>query len=362
VEGALEFERREQPGVADLKRIFGRQPVCYGQPGSSWGPQSNPALRRLGIPIYLDEGVQVGVDEQPFWYGGLLHVFHMGRNTFRAQLNVGPRDEAADRTFDEAVKRLSAQGGGLISIYYHPTEFVTTEFWDAVNFSHGANPPRDAWVKPHRRTAEDSERCYGVLRHFVEHMKHQDGVRFVTASDLLGMYESPAPAPVSRKSVAARLKDRIVFDNVDGQVMSPAEMVAALLDLNIGTIDGPSAAGATTYSGGSIPVSAFEAAAADTAAFIRQTHRLPNQVFIGAETLSLADFAATLAGRTLEPASEVKVLRGTIAFDRYFATEMRKSFNWVIHPEGFDGGPLLDMGRLQGWTLKPARLKSQKSQ
>jgi hypothetical protein len=202
--------------------------------------------------------VQVGVDEQPFWYGGLLHVFHTGRNTFRAQLNVGPRDEAADRTFDEAVKRLSAQGGGLISIYYHPTEFVTTEFWDAVNFSHGANPPRDAWVKPHRRTAEESARCYGVLRHFVEHMKHQDGVRFVTASDLLGMYESPAPAPVSRKSVAARLKDRIVFDNVDGQVMSPAEMVAALLDLNIGTIDGPSAAGATSYSGGSIPVPAFD--------------------------------------------------------------------------------------------------------
>jgi hypothetical protein len=109
-------------------------------------------------------------------------------------------------------------------------------------------------------------------------------------------------------------------------------------------------------------VQAFDAATVDTAAFIRQTHRLPNQVFIGAETLSLADFAATLAGHTLEPASEVKVLRGTIAFDRYFATETRKSFNWVIHPEGFDGGALLDMGRLQGWTLKPARLKSLKSQ
>src|ERR1700733_4758973 len=75
VEGAEEFERREGPGVADVKRIFGKQPVCYGQPGSSWGPQSNLALRRLGIPVYLDEGQQVGVDEQPFWYGGLLYVF-----------------------------------------------------------------------------------------------------------------------------------------------------------------------------------------------------------------------------------------------------------------------------------------------
>ena len=142
LEGADEFERREGPGVADVKRIFGKQPACYGQPGSSWGPQSNLALRRLGIPVYLDEGDQVGVNEQPFWYGGLLHVFHMGKNQFRAQLNVGAEDTAAYRRFDETAARLASTGGGVISIYYHPTEFVTTEFWDAVNFARGANPAR----------------------------------------------------------------------------------------------------------------------------------------------------------------------------------------------------------------------------
>src|SRR5215475_2630269 len=92
LEGAEEFERREGPGVADVKRVFGKQPVCYGQPGNSWGPQSNLALRKLGIPVYLDEGDQVGVNEQPFWYGGLLYVFRMGRNQFRAQLNAGAED------------------------------------------------------------------------------------------------------------------------------------------------------------------------------------------------------------------------------------------------------------------------------
>src|SRR5262249_43554946 len=147
--------------------------------------------------------------------GGMLHVYHMGRNTFRAQLNVGAQDEAANRKFDEAAQALAARGGGLISIYYHPTEFVTTEFWDAANFSHGANPPRDAWVKPQRRTAEDSERCYGVLRQFVAHMKKQPGVRFVTAKDLPGLYEK-APRVIDRRSAAARLSQRIVFDEVDG--------------------------------------------------------------------------------------------------------------------------------------------------
>src|SRR5512140_329112 len=62
LEGAAEFERREGPGLADVKRIMGADPVCYGQPGSSWGPQTNLALRRMGVPVYLDEGEQVGLN------------------------------------------------------------------------------------------------------------------------------------------------------------------------------------------------------------------------------------------------------------------------------------------------------------
>src|SRR5881628_2986420 len=65
LEGAAEFERRESPGVADLRRIFGVTPSCYGQPGASWGPPTNRALRRMGIPVYLDEGDHVRLEDQP---------------------------------------------------------------------------------------------------------------------------------------------------------------------------------------------------------------------------------------------------------------------------------------------------------
>jgi hypothetical protein len=77
---------------------------------------------------------------------------------------------------------------------------------------------------------------------------------------------------------------------------------------------------------------------------------------IGAETLSLADFAATLAGSILDPGAGVPVVRGRIEFERYFATDPVKPFNWIIHPNGFSGAHLLELGRLQGWTLKPAKL------
>src|SRR5215472_5536122 len=32
LEGAAEFERREKPGVEDIRRVFGVVPSCYGQP------------------------------------------------------------------------------------------------------------------------------------------------------------------------------------------------------------------------------------------------------------------------------------------------------------------------------------------
>ncbi len=356
LEGVEEFQRRETPGVESVKRAFRTQLACYGQPGNSWGPQSDPALREFGIPVYLDDGEQVGLNDEPFWYGGLLHVFNMGKNQLRAELNAGAEDTAAYAKFDKVAERLSAVGGGVISIYYHPTEFVTTEFWDAANFKNGANPDRSDWVKPHRRAAEDSERCYGVLRRFVQHMKTQADVHFVTAKDLPGIYKSAIPSTVDWKAVAQQLRKEIVFAEVQGQMLSPADMLLALLGMAPQIVDGPSESGVTTYARPTLSAKTLEQARVDTKQFVLHTHRLPNVVMIGAETLSLADFAATLAGNIVEPASEVPVLRGRIGFERYFATDPQKPFDWIIHPKGFSGTHLLELGRLQGWTLKPAKL------
>ena len=67
-DGVAEFYRREKPGFDDLKRIFGQSPSCYGQPGSSWGPQTYGAMRRWGMPVYLDAGRHVNVEDRPCYY------------------------------------------------------------------------------------------------------------------------------------------------------------------------------------------------------------------------------------------------------------------------------------------------------
>jgi len=173
---------------------------------------------------------------------------------------------------------------------------------------------------------------------------------------LPAIYESRTPQAVDRNAAAAHLSEHIVFGEVGGQILSPAEMLLALLDVRAETVDGPTGPGRTTYTKATIPAGVFRNVVADAVDFVRRFQRLPNEVFFGPETLSLADFAASLAGRADE-GGDVRVVRGKVEFDRYFASDGRKSFNWVIHPEGFDGTRLLELGRLQGWTLKPARLK-----
>ena len=56
----------------------------------------------------------------------------MGRFQLRAPLDGDEPAAKSYERFDRAAAELASHGGGVISIYYHPTEFVTTEFWDAV--------------------------------------------------------------------------------------------------------------------------------------------------------------------------------------------------------------------------------------
>ena len=356
LEGAAEFERRQRGGFEDVGRIFGITPVCYGQPGSSWAPQSNLALRRMGVHVYLDEGTQVGYNDQPVWYGGLLYVFSMGPYQIRADIDRKTPESETFRQFDDAVKHLSERGGGLISTVYHPTEMVHTQFWDAVNFLHGEVRKREEWVLPNRRTGADAERCFEILKRYVEHGKAMPNVRFVTANDLLRIYANPIPPAVEKLTLARHFKQSINFLSAESGDLSAADILIQLVGLPAQYADGPTARGATTYTDPTIPAFVFDASVQDVRSFVETNHYLPSEVFVGSRTLSLADFAATLAEHILSP-GVIRVTPGKLGFEQYISTDARASFNWPIHPEGFAPEELLEMARLQAWTLKPARLR-----
>src|SRR5690349_6616691 len=113
-DGRAEFMRREAEGVTDIQRIFGVTPVAYGQPGSAWAPQTYPALRDMGIKVYLDEADHVGLDDQPFYYGGMLNVFRMRSTLVRMALAGGSSLAEGKAAFDRVHAALTARGGGTV--------------------------------------------------------------------------------------------------------------------------------------------------------------------------------------------------------------------------------------------------------
>ena len=151
-QGANEFEERERKGFEDVQRITGQFPTSYGQPGASWAPQVFPVLKKWGVPTYLDSHYIISVDEKPFWYGGILNLTRLWA-TMRMDLEEGGLEVAKER-FDEICENADAEQCQLISIYYHPCEFSSTEFWDGVNYSNGINTPRDQWKASPARSIE----------------------------------------------------------------------------------------------------------------------------------------------------------------------------------------------------------------
>jgi len=384
-EGIAEFLRREGSGAADIRRIFGVQPVCYGQPGSAWAPQAYPALRTLGIRMYLDEARHVGLDSQPFYYGGMLNVFNLGTAVVRMELGLPDNLSRARNQFQQACETLRARGGGTISIYYHPCEFVHAEFWDGVNFGRGKNPARSDWKLPPTKPVADAEKGFSDFEQYIGFIKEQPGVRFVTATDLMRLYADQASEHRFTRSeiraLALGVRSGITFQRLGLVAVSAAELFWLLnqevmavaktgelppTDINVQFLDGPArtfGASGSAPAPSSIPWSAFAGTVMDVEGYCRSRWRVPHEIWIGAQSISPEAYLTTIAGllneivETGHAPAEVRLEAGTLIAEKYVARDAKNLWGWVIFPEGFHAPALMELARLQAWTLKPALLK-----
>src|SRR5437660_2046563 len=232
-EGIAEFDRRERPGYDDVKRIFGFAPSCYGQPGSSWGPQSYAAIKNWGMGVYLDAGSHVRLDDRPCYYCGVFNLYKLAHQ-LRTGLG-GPNDlEVAQQRFVASREKLLAEGGGIVSIFYHPCEFVHQQFWDGVNFRNGANPPREEWQPPPAKTPQESRVAYQTFEQYIRFMKRFADVQFITATEAAKLYRDKARGrmftPAELKTIAGAVTDQISFQNNKDYALAASEVFLLLND------------------------------------------------------------------------------------------------------------------------------------
>ena len=392
LDGMAEFIRREGEGAADVRRVFGRKTlVCYGQPGSSWAAQAVAALPNIGIAphgvsCYVDEGDHVGLDEKPFWYADTLNVYHMGRNYTRMELHDPAAVQPGKEKFAGIARRLLTEnGGGLISIFYHPCEWVHVEFWDGVNFRRGANPPREQWKAPPQLPPEETAAAFKRFGEYMDYIRSFPEVRFVTAGELPVLYPDATRSAGASKGDLSELASRLAAVNTTGinyqvigdRAYSAADQFELLVKALGQAITGQKPASPLKATGllgpGSMPPEsskthldwfAFRDTTLDVLNFIQTQHRVPARVFVGPDTVAPGDFLVALAQtysalqRTGKLPTDTGVsLPSHINFlpARQVAEDTPGLFGgWIIHKEGFRAPKILEIARLQAWTLKPA--------
>jgi hypothetical protein len=52
--------------------------------------------------------------------------------------------------------------------------------------------------------------------------------------------------------------------------------------------------------------------------------------------------------------SDIALRQGRFTSDRYVAEDPPRLWGWVSFPEGFHAPKIIELARLQAWTLKPA--------
>jgi hypothetical protein len=391
LDGISEFVRREGPGAADVRRIFNVESLsCYGQPGSSWGSQAIAALPLIGVKssagpdgvaCYVDSGSHVGLGGKPFWFANALVVYNMKPNETRFELHAPQALEPGKKNVSEIAERLRGEGGGLISIFYHPCEWVHKEFWDGVNFRRGANPPRSEWKAPPQRPAEETEAAFERFGQYVDHIKAIPGVHFITARELPERYPDKVRSVGATKEdlseIALRLasekSEGVNFVLADGKAYSPADQFALLAEAVGETLAGrevrfpvvakallgpdgePPASGETERS---IDTAALTMAVADVRSFMKAEGRVPARVFIGPDAVAPADFLVGLA-RAWNAGEKIDAVRLGKNVELLTARRIAKDTpglfgGWIIAKEGFRAPKVLEVARWQAWTLKPA--------
>lgn len=374
-EGIAEFDRREAPGLDDLRALWDIDvPVCYGQPGSNWAAQPFPALRRWGIQTYVSGFGYVGLHSQPFWYGGLLCTSHMygtdaqGRSVqhmFGLNFELGTPGALEEHQRLFAASYGTLEDGGLMSIMNHPCTLVLRE-----------------WFSTAMKTPEEIAAGAKHFDTFIQHVIAQPEVETVTADQLLDLYPDRARERVfSREELlelARGASEAVRYQMLAEMAVSAAELVGMLVEVLYRALTGDPAPGAVcrhldgpanspgeSASGIAVAGEDFGLSLRDVRAHLRRLGRLPDAIRVGQALVAPEDYAAALArvcagylddGRLPAEVSFTPTPNLNLEYVDERAAE--SACRSAMMRPGFSAPRLLEHARLQSWTLKPALLVS----
>ncbi len=355
----------DQQGWQDTERILGRPLLGWARTGNSWSPSVVGLMGRMGRAYAYSQVRLPG--HNICWYGGCLNFYFDG--------GFGGFDTAFydDAIFDARLERVQRQlreyigserkGAEWLNFFIcHPTRAISTEFWDAVNFARGANPPRHEWKPAAQHDPALIPTMQANLRRLCAYLRNNEELEIIGWGDMIARYDGQrsGASHTELEAIARQIagEQQVLFTDF----FTAGEILLMLCQSVVEPREHyvrPNIYGPLTMPPVSTPEQTDAQAikqAAKTVLEAARSRYLPASVEVGGQTVGLGTFFVALA-EALAGHSRISLTAITpypVAADAIAAEVARVIPEWPIHPDNMDLTNLLEQTRLQCWTLKPA--------
>ena len=366
----------ETAGFRDLERIFGQRPANLARHGGSYGPQLVGALAEMNAGyVYSPAGLP---GPNAVWFCNTLNFHGEGNygsfdNTYYQDSLFNPRFNALDTLISNDVGEID------VTVFFanHPSKVRSIQFWD-FNYYKGANPGPSEWKTPELRPLESMQTAQKNFRRLMRYLGDRDDIELTTYREMIKLFGRQENEISSEKlgAIAGKIlkENAIVID----EQFNPAEVFTALAE------------SLTNYSEtGKLPdvlkvirplgplkmpveqpeintTSKNDAFTLCSSAlnYVRKTGHLPPALLLDEHVIGTGSLLALFSKMYLE------ILNGNISdqldlisFPAYPSENAQQIIEdvaackgWPVHREELDMANLIEMTKLQLWTLKPARI------
>ena len=341
------FVKEESENLAILREIFGIERVyAWCPPGNSTSYAAHYGVDRLGIPVFDGDELTDRVRYRPVNFCNLVCTRY---TTDLVSNLLKHNDEDIPKLVDELARF------DFITVSNHPQEFMSTEFWDGLNFK-GQNTPKEEWIPSPVRPDEETAELFRKFDLLVKAVKNDDRFEIVTYKDCADIYG--AKGRVITRDMIPELKRQLeeyFFPVTTPDSFCIADIVLACRDLMLGSerhecgkvygfIDTPYAI--------KEPMT-FTASEIASAAGQIGNRFLPEQLYINGKAIGVADWLFG-AFEVLSGAEKVtlKPREWQIDMDQFpwVRDELYKNWPWM-QGDDFKDEFLSKRLRLQSYTI-----------
>jgi hypothetical protein len=374
-EGVEKMFRQESRGFKELERIFGKTVTSLGRHGGSFGPQLVGALAKMGAgfvysPIRLPSHNAV-------WFCNTLNFY----GSYGGFDDNYYRDDLFDPLFEGLAQRFPKDIHNVDVLTFfacHPCKVRTVQFWD-FSYYQGANPGPELWRMPELRPSESMKTARKNFRRLMRFLKERQDIELTTFAELMERfsYQRKAVPQDALADIATRIltHKKVVIDDY----YSPAEIFASLAESinefrNTGILPrevkrrSPFGPAQIPPVRPEIDVAFKEQVfdlAADSMAFINKSNALPPSLMLDSHRIGLGSLLALFSEMFLSIAKGS--VPGEFNISSFAAhpvdnledivASVEGCKSWPVHREDLDMRHLVEMTKMQLWTLKPAQLR-----